>query len=50
MTQNEIKKQIEIIKKASLDARKSKESSRQFLVDAGIIRNKKAPSKDSTKK
>jgi len=38
MTQEAIQKQIEIIKMANSDARKSKESARQFLMDAGIIK------------
>ena len=41
MTQSAIQKQIEIIRKASAEARKSKESARQFLIDAGIIKEKR---------
>lgn len=38
MTQAEIQQQIEVIRRASLEAGKSPETARQFLVDAGIIR------------
>lgn len=41
MTQIAINKQIEAIKKATEEALKSKESARKFLVDAGIIKDKK---------
>jgi hypothetical protein len=41
MTQSAIQKQIEVIRQASAEARKSKESARQFLVDAGIIKEEK---------
>ncbi len=45
MTEKEIEEQIEIIRKASDEAMKSKESARQFLIDAGIIEddNKQQP-------
>jgi hypothetical protein len=49
MTQKEIQETIDAIRQASKEARKSKESARQFLVDAGIIKDEKkqdsAPSK-----
>ena len=45
MTQIAIQQQIEVIQQASAEARKSKETARQFLVDAGII---KAESKEKT--
>jgi hypothetical protein len=38
MTQEAIRQQIEAIRQASADARKSPETARQFLVDAGIIK------------
>ena len=38
MTQEAIRQQIEAIRKASHDAGKSPETSRQFLIDAGIIK------------
>jgi hypothetical protein len=41
MTQSAIQKQIEVIRQASAEARKSKESARQFLIDAGIIKKEK---------
>ncbi len=41
MTQIAIQTQIEVIKKATKEALKSKESALKFLVDAGIIREKK---------
>jgi hypothetical protein len=37
MTQSAIQKQIDIIRQASAEARKSKESARQFLIDAGAV-------------
>ena len=44
MTQIAIQQQIEVIRKASAEALKSKETARQFLIDAGIIKaGKKAP-------
>ena len=44
MTQAEIQRQIEVIRLATAEAMKSKESARQFLIDAGIIKDeKKAP-------
>ena len=41
MTQNAIQKQIDIIRQASAEARKSRENARQFLIDAGIIKEGK---------
>jgi hypothetical protein len=41
MTQNAIQKQIDIIRQASAEARKSRESARQFHIDAGIIKEGK---------
>ena len=38
MAQISIQQQIEIIRQASAEARKSKETARQFLIDAGIIK------------
>jgi len=40
MTQTAIQQQIEVIRRASAEARKSKEIARQFLIDAGIIKEK----------
>jgi hypothetical protein len=45
MTQIAIQRQIEAIEQATAEALKSKESARQFLIDAGIIKDdKKQPS------
>jgi len=41
MTQEQIERQIEVIRRVSAEVRKSPESARQFLIDAGIIREKK---------
>ena len=41
MTQLAIQQQIEAIRKASAEALKSKETARQFLIDAGIIKEEK---------
>jgi hypothetical protein len=41
MTQTAVNTQIEAIKQATQDALKSKESAHKFLVDAGIIKEKK---------
>jgi len=41
MTEIAIKKQIEAIKRVTKEAAKSKESARQFLIDAGIITDNK---------
>lgn len=49
MTQEQIQRQIEIIREVSVEVRKSKESARQFLIDAGIIEDKKKK-KTATKK
>jgi hypothetical protein len=38
MTQEAIHQQIEAIRRASADARRTPETARQFLVDAGIIK------------
>ena len=43
MAQNAIQKQIDIIRQASAGARKSRESARQFLIDAGILKEEKKP-------
>ena len=50
MTQSAIQKQIEVIRQASAEARKSKESARQFLIDAGIIKEEKKTQAASKKK
>lgn len=39
MTQTAIQRQIEVIRQASAEARRSKETARQFLIDAGIIKD-----------
>ncbi|HEY4151089.1 MAG TPA: hypothetical protein VGM41_19255 [Chitinophagaceae bacterium] len=49
MTQAEIQHQIEVIRRASAKARQSKETARQFLIEAGIIKDDKKV-KPSTKK
>jgi hypothetical protein len=41
MTQKEIQEAIDAIRQASFEANKSKESARQFLIDAGIIKDDK---------
>ena len=41
MTQKEIQEAIDAIRQASKEANKSKESARQFLIDAGIIKDDK---------
>jgi hypothetical protein len=38
MTQISVQQQIEIIRQVSAEARKSKETARRFLIDAGIIK------------
>ncbi|HMH20293.1 MAG TPA: hypothetical protein VK563_00885 [Puia sp.] len=50
MTQEFIQRQIEIIQKAGAEACKSKESARQFLIDAGIIKDKKRKTSPNKKK
>jgi len=50
MTQEQIERQIEVIRLAGAEACKSKESARQFLIDAGIIREKKKKSSTTKKK
>jgi len=49
MTQIAIQQQIEVIRQASVEARKSKGSARQFLIDAGIIKAEKKNQKLSGK-
>ena len=48
MTQAQIDRQIEVLRKVSAEILKSKEASRQFLIDAGIIEDK--PKKKASKK
>ena len=43
MTQTAIQTQIEAIKKATAMALQSKETARQFLIDAGILKPTTAP-------
>jgi hypothetical protein len=50
MTDEQMQRQIEIIQQASAEARKSKESARQFLMDAGIIKENKKTKLSSKKK
>ncbi len=38
MTETQIKEQILVIKQATAEASKSKETARKFLMDAGIIK------------
>lgn len=40
MTDTQIKEQIELIKKVTKEASKTPETARQFLIDAGILKNK----------
>ena len=42
MTQQEIQQQIAAIRQASAEARKTPETARQFLIDAGIIKKEEA--------
>jgi hypothetical protein len=49
MTQAQIDEQIQIIREVSAEALKSKEASRKFLIDAGIIQDK-PPKKKAPKK
>lgn len=41
MTKKQIDEQVKAIKRATKEACQSKESARQFLIDAGIIKKKK---------
>ena len=50
MTDAQIQHQIEVIRRATADALKSKESARQFLIDAGIIKPEKKEPHPSKKK
>jgi hypothetical protein len=50
MTSIEIQKQIDIIRQATAEAIKSKESALQFLIDAGIIKKEQKPKKSPAKK
>ena len=50
MTQIAIQQQIEVIRKASAEALKSKETARQFLIDAGIIKDQKKIKSSAKKK
>jgi len=50
MTQFAIQAQIEAINKATEKAAKSKESAKKFLIDAGIIKDEKQPTKPKEKK
>lgn len=45
MTQKQIQDQIAAIKSAGARATKSKESARQFLIEAGIIKETSKPKK-----
>jgi len=49
MTQEQIRRQIEAIRIIGAEVLKSKEASRQFLIDIGVIKEKKKR-KASTKK
>jgi len=50
MTQIAIQQQIEVIRQATAEALKSKESARQFLIDAGIIKDDKKQQSTPQKK
>ena len=50
MTQKEIQEAIDAVRQASKEARKSKESARQFLIDAGIIKDDKKQNSTPPKK
>ena len=49
MTEQAIRKQIDVINRATEEALKSKKSAHKFLVDAGIVQEKKIV-KSSTRK
>jgi hypothetical protein len=46
MTETDIQKLHDAIERVTAKALKSKEASRQFLIDAGIIKGKKRPEKE----
>ena len=46
MTQADIQKALDAIERVKTEALKSKEASRQFLIDAGIIKGKKRPERE----
>lgn len=48
MTQLTVNQQIEAIQKVTQEALKSKETAHKFLVDAGIIKEKKAETPKSS--
>ena len=50
MTQIAIQQQIDVIRQATAEALKSKETARQFLIDAGIIRDEKKTTPTEKKK
>jgi hypothetical protein len=50
MTQTAIQQQIEVIRQATVEALKSKETARQFLIDAGIIKGEKKETSTQKKK
>ncbi len=50
MTQIAINQQIEAIRSATQDALRTKETARQFLVDAGIIKDSKPTPRQSSVK
>jgi len=50
MTKSAVQEQIDVINRATAKALKSKETARQFLLDAGIILAKPATSTSSRKK
>jgi len=41
MTQEQIQRQIEVIRLAAAEALKSKQASRQFLINIGVIKQRK---------
>jgi hypothetical protein len=46
MTQTDPQKLLDAIDRVTAKALKSKEASRQFLIDAGIIKGKKRPKRE----
>jgi hypothetical protein len=50
MTQEQIEKQIEVIQRVSAEVRKSKEATRQLLIDIGIIKERKRKKSPAKKK
>ncbi|HLZ87086.1 MAG TPA: hypothetical protein VKQ52_07600 [Puia sp.] len=50
MTEEQIAYQIQVLKEVGQEIRRSKKASRQFLIDAGIIEDKKKKKQAQKKK